>query len=220
MTLTMKKNSQLAIPQSHETFGRIVEQNLIQQPFGSLGKRELELILLKGLLEAGLCKRDPVALATKLGLTLTKAHSYLTELALREPLLSDRDAILQFKDGLMRSEVKITPDEILIPLPEANLRIWLERKLAAARLIKGETLRQDLIRISPRALLNVLEICDGYVVPKDAIKVIEKKMPNADWLPEAVTHWKGKSKWSDVSLTAANVASVVQTAMALYAFVA
>ncbi len=29
MTLTMKKNSQLSIPQSHEAFGRIVEQNLI-----------------------------------------------------------------------------------------------------------------------------------------------------------------------------------------------
>jgi hypothetical protein len=54
----------------------------------------------------------------------------------------------------------------------------LERKLARAKLIQGETLRRDLIRISPRALLNVLDYCQGHLTPKEALKKIEQQLPD------------------------------------------
>ncbi len=200
--------------EKHREFGHHIEQRLAQLPFGSLGKRELELLLLKGMLDAGLCECNPVAVAHKFSLTLSKAHAYLTDLALREPVLSDQDAIWRLSDCLQSSEVKISPDEILIPLPAADLRIWFERKLAEAKLIQGETLRRDLIRISPRALLNVLDICDGFVSPKEALKKAKQQFHGASWLSDAELHWKGQSKWSEVVLpTAANIASVLQVVL-------
>lgn len=195
----------------HRDFGQYLDRQLTQSPFGSLGKRELELLLLKAMLDAGLCERDPVAVAHRLSLTLSKAHTYLTDLALREPVLSDQEAIRRLSDWMQSSEVKISPDEILIPLPAADLRIWLERKLAQARLIQGETLRRDLIRISPRALLSVLDFCEGHISPKEACKKLEQQFPDAPWLSDAKSNWKGKSRWCDVVLPAtANIASILQ----------
>jgi len=62
----------------HQKFGQFLDRQFTQVPFGSLGKRELELVLLKGMMDAELCERDPVAVAHRFGLTLSKAHAYLT----------------------------------------------------------------------------------------------------------------------------------------------
>jgi len=80
----------------------------------------------------------------------------LTDIALREQILSDAQALKLLSELLESSELRISAEEILIPLPAADLRIWLERKLAYAKMIQGETLRRDLIKISPKALFLVL----------------------------------------------------------------
>lgn len=202
--------------EQHRDFGQYLDRQLTKIPFGSLGKRELELLLLKGMLDVGLCERDPVVVAHKFSLTLSKAHAYLTDLALREPVLSDQDAIRRLGDCLKSSEVNISADEILIPLPAADLRTWLERKLAQAKLIQGETLRRDLIRISPRALLNVLDFCEGHISPKEALKIVKRQMSDVSWISDADEQWKGQSKWRDVALpVTANVGSIIQAVVAL-----
>ena len=178
----------------HESFGRFIEQRLTSLPFGSVGKRELELMLLKGILDAGLCKSDPVSVAQKFGLTLSKAHSYLMDIVLREQILSDAQALKLLSELLENSEVRVSAEEILIPLPAADLRIWLERKLAHAKMIQGETLRRDLIKISPTALFHVLDLCKGHIAPKKALKRLKQQMPDATWLKNAEDQWTEQSK--------------------------
>ena len=201
----------------HEKFGRYIEQKLTSFPFGSIGKRELELILLKGILDAGLCESDPVSVAQKFGLTLSKAHSYLTDIALREQILSDAQALKLLSELLESSEVRVSAEEILIPLPGADLRIWLERKLAYAKMIQGETLRRDLIKISPKALFHVLDLCKGQITPKKALKLLKQQMPDATWLKDAEDQWTEQSKWSDVVIPLATqaVAPILQAILSM-----
>ena len=71
-------------------FGAGLWSKLQQQPFGALGKRELELSILDAATKAGLLQETPDAVASSLSLSFTKANSYLTVLALRRPPLSDQ----------------------------------------------------------------------------------------------------------------------------------
>ena len=72
-------------------FGTELWTKLLNQPFGSLGKRELELAILDAATNSGLVLETPDAVALALSLSLTKANSYLTDLALRRPALADAD---------------------------------------------------------------------------------------------------------------------------------
>jgi hypothetical protein len=96
----------------HEMLGKNIDELISNQPFGSPTKREFELSILKAVIDAGLCERDPVIIAKKFRLTLTKSHAYLTDIALREPLLSDADAVQKLSEWLAASEVKVSADEI------------------------------------------------------------------------------------------------------------
>ncbi|MBU2524828.1 hypothetical protein KKG71_06575 [Patescibacteria group bacterium] len=79
----------------------------------------------------------------------------------------------------------------------------MERKLTQAKLIQGETLRINLIRISPHALPNELDFCYGHIIAKETLKKTEQQQPEARWLADAKTHWKGQSKWRDFVLPVA-----------------
>lgn len=70
-----------------------LETAILAQPFGSLSKRELELLLLKVLIHHGALPSEVPLLAAKTRITLTKVHSYLTDLVLRENMLDDNLAI-------------------------------------------------------------------------------------------------------------------------------
>ena len=113
-----------------DRFGQLVWQQLQQRPFGSITKRELELNLLQAAVEAGLLQAKPTELATMGRISLTRAHSYLNDLALRQPPLDDREAMQQLIGLLKNAEVVQSQRYFSLPLHDAALRIWLERKCA------------------------------------------------------------------------------------------
>lgn len=77
----------------YKKFGVKCSRLLFVAPMGSLSKRELELKLLQAAIEAGLAAPNGVEFAAKFRLTLARANSYLTDLALRKPALNDLESV-------------------------------------------------------------------------------------------------------------------------------
>ena len=93
--------------EAHAQFGADCFKLVQSVPFGSLTKRELELGLLRAGIDAGLLSEESAALAASLGLSLTKANAYLTDLALRQPPLADVDAVKVLIETLQTCEVVV-----------------------------------------------------------------------------------------------------------------
>ena len=58
-------------------FGEGVWDSFQKTNFGSLPKREMELLILRAAIDAGLLEDSPSRLASGLRIILTKAHGYL-----------------------------------------------------------------------------------------------------------------------------------------------
>jgi len=54
-------------------------------------------------------------------------------------------------------EAPSSDKRLSIPIQRADLRIWLERKLAADGLYPGETFRRELVKLTPLSLLRLLD---------------------------------------------------------------
>ena len=168
-----------------QQFGLNCYQILFDLPLGSLSKRELELKLLQAAIEAGLAAPNPVDFASKFRLSLTKANSYLTDLALRKPSLNDQDGVAALMQVLPLCEVVADVKHLSIPINDAALRIWLERKLATDYRHSGETIRRDLIKITPQSLLHLLDNSVGVGSPSDALARLNSLLSDAKWIHTA-----------------------------------
>ena len=161
-------------------------------------------------IETGLLSKEPATLAATLQLTLTKTNSYLTDLALRQPPLTDVDAIAELISLLSDCEAAAEDKHLSIPLHNAALRIWLERKLATERLHSGESLRQDLVKLTPLGLLRLLDQADDVAKLLDALKAIGKMTNQPNWLEEAKKSWSPKTTWRETVSTFGNAVSIAQ----------
>lgn len=65
----------------YEILGKNIWENVHKTPFGSLTKRELEILLLKAAIDSGLIENHPVNVAATLRLSLTKSNGYLTDIS-------------------------------------------------------------------------------------------------------------------------------------------
>jgi len=146
---------------------------------------------------SGLVGSNPVQFAQIFRLTLTKSHSYLTDLALRQSPIDDGTAILRLTGALKQAEVTPDGNHLAIPLNDAGLRLWLERKLAVQHLQQGESLRRELVKLSPVALCRVLDTVDGLGKPHSALKSLSKRFDKETWLSAAKLHWKPETPWQD-----------------------
>ena len=63
----------------YEKFGNILWQSLTSVPFGSISKRELEILLLQSAISSNLIHDYPVNISSILKLTLSKTNGYLTD---------------------------------------------------------------------------------------------------------------------------------------------
>jgi hypothetical protein len=135
---------------SYAIFVDAVWEKLRVQPLGSLTKRELELVLLRAAADADLLELRAENLATTCHIPISRAHGYLTDLALREAPLSDPDAVKALVGLLKDSEVVCDDAHFSIPLHDASLRIWLERKMALLRLNSGDSLRVVIMSYSQK----------------------------------------------------------------------
>lgn len=104
---------------SSTLFVEKVWSKLIAQPLGSLTKRELKLILLLAAVDSGLLNARDESVAETFNIPITRAPGYLTDLEIVTALVS------LLKD----TEVVRDDSHISIPLHDAPLRIWLERKM-------------------------------------------------------------------------------------------
>ena len=154
-------------------------------PMGSLTKREIEMTFLRGAIESGLLKPHPEVLAIELSMSMTRAHGFLNDLALRQPQLPDLDAVKQLVVLLKNSEVVRSDSHLLIPLHDVALRIWLERKMTILRLNSGETMRRDIVKLTPAGLVKLIGSTEGILAPYEALNKLPKDLSSADWVKEA-----------------------------------
>lgn len=196
-------------------FGADCFKLLQSVPFGSLNKRELELGLLRAGIDAGLLPEEPAALAACLGLSLTKANTYLTDFALRQPPLADVDAVKVPIETLKTCEVVANEKHLSIPLQAATIRIWLERKLAAERLHPGESLRRDVVKLTPLGLLRLLDDSEGIPTPAQALDILDGVLGTPAWLDDAKSTWTPKTSWRDTLSTFGSATSIAQGLPAL-----
>jgi hypothetical protein len=192
----------------YEKYGNILWQSLTSVPFGSLSKRELEILLLHSAISSNLIHDHPVNIASILKLTLSKTNGYLTDISLRNPNLDDKVAILEILTLLPSNEILTEDSHFTIPINNASLRIWLERKIVLVGLNPGESLRKDLIKITPAGLCRILDNSDGILSPKEAINLLAEKFINEIWFLEAKNNWKSETKWRDVLSTSTDIISL------------
>ena len=88
---------------SSANFGEQVWSVVTAQPLGSLTKRELELIILRAAVDSSLLEARAEKLAETCNIPITRAHGYLTDLALRKPAMSDIEGVKALVD-LLRDE--------------------------------------------------------------------------------------------------------------------
>jgi hypothetical protein len=196
--------------ESFEQFGLRCSQILIEAPFGSLGKRELELKLLQAAIDTGILNGEIVGFAKSLRLSLSKANAYLTDLALRKPPLTDAEGVAQLMSMLPYCEVVVADRFLSIPLQNSSLRVWLERKLASELLHPGEAVRRDVLKLTPQALLRLLDESDGIGSPSAAIERLGKKLPDVRWAEAAKREWGPKTSWTEALSTFATVISLIE----------
>lgn len=178
-------------------FGSSLWGNIRLQPLGSLTKKELELVVMRAAIDSGLVGATPAEIAQTFRLGLAKAHGYLTDLALRSPVLKDVEAMQRLQLALRQAEVTPDRNHLAIPLNDAGLRIWLERKLASQQLQQGESLRRELVKLTPAALNKLLDSALGLQKPHVAFKALQKQFGKEAWFNEATSHWKPNTPWVD-----------------------
>lgn len=194
-------------------FGDAVWQRFCDQPLGSLTKRELELTLLRAAIDFKLLVPRAEKLAAICQIPITRAHGYLTDLALRDTPLTDRLAVKALVELLKDSEVVRDDAHFSIPLHDAALRIWLERKMALLRLNSGDTLRRDHVKLTPNGLTKILGASERIISPYDAIKKLPAEFSDAEWVKEAKKAWKKGMGWSEAMGILGNTASIAQAVL-------
>lgn len=196
---------------SLDSFGREIWKQMTALPLGSLTKREMELTLLRAAIQSGVLEPRPEKLAAVCSIPLIRAHGYLTDLALRQPALSDLDGIMRLVSLLSDSEVVRDESHFSIPLHDAALRIWLERKMANLRLNAGDTLRRDHVKLTPAGLVKLIGASEGILAPIQALNTLPKELQAAEWVSAAKKTWKKGMGWSEAMSLLGNTASVSQT---------
>jgi hypothetical protein len=197
-------------PSNEQKFGELLWPLIINRPFGTPTKRELELSILQAAADAGLIdETQPAEVSAVLRLSsITKAHSYLADLSQRREPLSDLEALKLLADVLKQVEVLPNDKHLSIPLQRADLRIWLERKLAAYGLHPGESLRRDIAKLTPISLLRLLDGTAKLQKPAAALKRLNRDLNQPAWVAVAQQEWSAKTSWADTVKTLGTVVSI------------
>ena len=162
------------------------------------------------LIEDGHLPSQAAPLARKARITLTKSHAYLTDLALRQPVMSDEVALNQLVGLLKTAEVVQDGAALQFTVQDAALRLWFENGLAQAHLLQGESLRRDVIKLSGRALAALLSGHPRLPNPAQAVQQLKQSCGDADWFAAFEKQAKPGLAWDKVLGATANAASVVK----------
>jgi hypothetical protein len=117
----------MAADSQFQSFASELWARLRRQPFGSLGKRELELAILDAATKAGLVQDTP-----------------------------DADGHTQLATLLGTAEILPDNRHLSFAVHNPALKIWLDRKLAANQSHHGDGIRSNIAKLSPATLLSLL----------------------------------------------------------------
>lgn len=166
-------------------------------------------------MDSGLIAPLAESLAETCNIPITRAHGYLTDLALRQPAMTDTDGIMAMVALLRDSEVVPNETHFSIPLHDAGLRIWLERKMTRLRLNSGDTLRRDHVKLTPVGLARIIDATDGLVSPYEAIKALPTEHKDINWVKNAKKLWKKGMSWKEALGLLGNTATIGQTVISV-----
>lgn len=150
----------------------------------------------------------PPKLSSTLLLSLSKTQGYLADLSQRRPPLQDLEAMGLLADLLNHVEVLPNARHLSIPLQRADLRIWLERKLAADGLHPGESLHRDLAKLTPLSLLRLLDSTAKVQKSAAALKRLNRNLNQPAWVAMAQQEWSATTSWADTVNTLGTVVSI------------
>ncbi len=193
-----------------EDFGKEIWKQMTATPLGSLTKREVELIWLRAAIQSQLLEPRPEVLARMCCISLTRAHAYLTDLALRQSPLTDQEGVERLVDLLRDSEVVRDESHLSVPLYDAAMRIWLERKMAILHLNAGDALRRDHVKFTPAGLMKLIGTSDGIDTPFTALSKLPKELQAVEWVKDAKKSWKKGMSWAEAIGILGNTATIVQ----------
>lgn len=176
-------------------FGDHLWVTLTAVPLGSLTKREMELAVVRAAIDASRVEATPAAVATEFRITLARAQSYLTDLALRQDPLENNPAMQRLLGLLLTAEVSKDGNYLTFAVQDSSLRIWLERKMASLELLHGESLRKDVVKLTPNGLARLFDVA-GVRSPYEALTALPKDLNDQSWLRDAKKAWRKGMTWS------------------------
>lgn len=177
-------------------FGDLLWVTLTTVPLGSLTKREMELAVVKAAIAASRVEATPAAVATEFRVTLARAQSYLTDLALRQDPLENNPAMQRLLGLLRTAEVSKDGNYLIFAVQDPSLRIWLERKMASLQLLHGESFRKDIVKLTPNGLARLLDVAPGVRSPHEALTALPTYLNDQWWLRDAKKAWRKGMTWS------------------------
>jgi len=188
------------------TFGQTIWDAILTQPLGSMTKRELELTILQSAVSSKLVSPHAAEVAKHFRLTLSKAHGYLTDLALRADPLDDKEAFIKLSSYLKNAEI-ISGDRLLT-LSIQDTGLWIERNLAEENLLQGESLRRDVLKLTPRALARLYSVGGHLPSPVEALEFLSD-FKKEHWYKEFQKSIKPGFSWEQILETSAYLAKVI-----------
>jgi hypothetical protein len=190
-------------------FGKVCWQVIQRRPFGERTKQDWQLDILEAAIDAGVVEEDCAEIASNFQIDLRAAEGLLMKLALRRESLTDEEAIRRLLDLLPDCEVVTHGKHLSIPLNEAALKIWLERRLTASQKHPGESVRYGVVKITPVTLLGFLDDTEVVPSPVNALEKIDSRVGGADWVANAKQDWKEGFAWRETLATFGSVTNLI-----------
>jgi hypothetical protein len=179
----------------------------------SLTKRELELALIGNAVNSGLLATKAYYVTKSCNMLIKRADGYLTDLTLRKPDVSDLEILKELVFLNKYSEVVPCQTHISMPLHDAALRIWLERKMRRLRLNSDDTLRRDHVKLTLAGLAKNIGAVDRLVSPFDAFKILPPELKDTEWAKASKKLWKKDMGWKDALGFFGNTATIGQAVL-------
>ena len=128
----------------------------------------------------------------------------------------DTDAHSKLKDVIKNAEITLDGKSLKLSIQDASLRLWVEMMLAERNLLQGETLRRDVMILSPRALVSLLASNPSFPSSlKEALNEM-KIYSSKDWYLELEKAAKTGATLEVAISNLANGVSIAQLIFSLF----
>ncbi len=165
-------------------FADIVLDGYLSGGIGSLPKREIDLLMLRALIEAGtsdspqvaLAKADPYLLGRECGVRASRMRSMIDELRYRHPPTED-ELKAQLRDQLIKGEPHPDGASIRIQIDDGLLRDYARKLVRDAFGIVDTSFDRTVVSLSPARFLSLVLEVVGEQARAELEKQLKAKAP-------------------------------------------